>query len=56
MTDYEYSVSIGNETHETRHDAVGQLAKYMRRGTIGPNPYYAGTFVDAVPTDTDKEC
>ena len=44
---YEYCVGIGNEKYETRHAAVGQLAKYMRRDSLSPNPYYAGRFVDA---------
>ena len=52
---YEYHVGIGNETHETRHAAVGQLAKYMRRDPVSPNPYYAGTFVDARAKHTNKQ-
>jgi len=52
---YEHHVGIGNETYETRHEAVGQLAKYMRRDELSPNPYYAGRFVDA-RVKTDKDC
>lgn len=47
---YQYHTGIGNETFDTRHAAVGQVAKYLRTDPLY-NPGFAGTYVEAVTPD-----
>lgn len=47
---YQYHVGIGSETFDTRHEAVGQLAIYLRDDPLN-NPGWAGTYVQAVTPD-----
>lgn len=49
---YQYYVGTGNETYDTRHEAIGKLAIRLRNDPF-TNPYYAGSLVEPVTaTDT----
>ncbi len=48
---YQYHVGIGNETFDTRHEAVGQLAIYLRDDPF-TNPMFAASRVQVLtPND-----
>lgn len=47
---YQYHTGIGSETADTRHEAVGQVAIYLR-DDLFTNPYFAASCVQAVTPD-----